>query len=125
MRAGHYAVVHDVTYGADSEDGETFQLLVPGSEPQPPGFEREQRYWVREVQRAEISRLFHVSTTATWRDRTVKVLEVLGDRAHIEYRGADFNGEPELTLTDYSVWSGWVPVESLTDVVETVRNFDQ
>lgn len=121
MKAGAYAVVDGVTYVCAHPHASPLRLLVPGSEPQPPGFERDKAgRWRRYVERRDVSRLFTVSTTATWRGRTVEVQSVFDDSAYIEYRGVDFNGEPELTVRDYAVWAGSVPTESLTDVTEEV-----
>lgn len=125
MRAGPYAVVDGVTYSCGPRHAPEILLLVPKDEPPPRGFERSKGYWERLVARSSVSRLSYVETIATWRKVAVEVLAVSGDRAHVEYRGAGFNGRPELTLTDYAVWSGWVPVSSLTDVVEDELEYQE
>ncbi len=121
MRAGAYATFDGVTYRSDFAYGTPIRLLAPLSDPQPPGFERDQyRRWARRVERSELSRTFFVETTAVWKGKEVDVLSVLGASAYIEYYSEDTDGWPELTHHQHGMWSGDVPVDSLSDVSETV-----
>lgn len=121
MRAGAYAAFDGVTYRAKNVRGPSILLLAPLSDPQPPGFERDKhRRWSRRVERSELGRTFVVRTTAVWNGKEVDVRSVLGDRASIEYYSEDTDGWPELTHHQHGMWSGDVPVDSLSDVSETV-----
>jgi hypothetical protein len=121
VRAGPYATFNGVTYRSDFADGTPIRLLAPLSDPQPPGFERDKhRRWSRRVERSELTRTFVVRTTAVWKGKQVDVRSVLGDRADIEYSSEDTDGWPELTHHQHGLWTGDVPVDSLSDVSETV-----
>lgn len=119
VRAGAYAIYQGVTYRC--KPGPSMVRLWAGrTDPQPPGFERDQRSkaWTHYVPLEDISAFFFVRTTARWKGHPVVVLEVLGDIAHIEYWGTDIDGRPELSLQQHGVWEGWVRVETLTHVLE-------
>lgn len=122
MRAGHYAVVEGRTYRA-VPSGDYVRLLVSGSEPQPPGFRRDNRgRWKRVVRADEVSRLFHVRTTARWNGTPVEVTSVLGESAEIKTfdPALDPDGRPEISRDRTGEWVGGVPITELTGVVEDV-----
>lgn len=121
MRAGAYAALDGVTYRAKNVRGPSILLLAPLSDPQPPGFERDNhRRWSRRVDRSQFTRTFVVKTTAVWKGQQVTVRSVLGDRATIEFGSQDASRWPELTHHKHGLMTGTVPVDSLSDVTEEV-----
>lgn len=126
VRAGSYATYQGTTYGSNAVVGSPIWLRLPRSAPRPPGFVEghDGRWWVRNVERSELSATFYVRTTARWKGRLVHVNDVDDDTAYIRYWGPDLDGRPELTLDPGSFWVGRVPLTSLTDVREVVLDRD-
>lgn len=142
MKAGKYAVVEGREYQAGFAPNVTaLSLIVPGSAPQPPGFEWSPAMggrWVRKVPRSSADRLFEVETWALLDGRfPVEVGLVTADgRAGITYWlhrhtpvGHPPRDERDLPIIPPEVsgrpgepcYFGTVDIARLTDVHESVH----
>lgn len=131
VRAGLYAVYRGSTYvasGLTHSDGDRHRrpiilLWAPKNDPRPDGFEPDRRGdWRRAVPLEDVIAAFTVQTTARWKGNPVGVLRVRGDRADIQYIDNDIDGRPELNYQQHGMWEGWVPVDSLTHVIQLPRD---
>ncbi|GHG47771.1 hypothetical protein GCM10011331_08880 [Flavimobilis marinus] len=121
MRAGNYAVWRGREYGCVSVYKPFVRLLWRGEEPDEGGFERDHRgVWSRLVDRSEVSRLQSVETWAVWQGRRVQVVKVAGGRASVQQWQWPVPDHPAARAIENGLWGAKVPVEELTEVVETV-----
>jgi hypothetical protein len=125
MRAGTYAEFRGRTYRCGNPDLPQVPLLVDGSEPQPEGFERGRKDWIRRVDRRELTRLMYVETHALWRGRRVEVVRIdeRDDEALIQQNSWDTPHGPTVQVLDKGLWGANVPISELTDVVEDVSDY--
>jgi hypothetical protein len=142
VRAGKYAIVDGVEYQARFADGnDSVALYVPRDEPQPDGFEWDDRlagHWSRDVPSLRVQRLFEVETWALLLGKfPVQVIFIgAGDIANIMYDHGytigyglaprDENGKVMTPPGMFgnpreSLWDGSCDVADLSDVRETVR----
>ena len=78
LAGGHAELVYSTT---SLLSGPLIQLLVHGDAQPPGGFERRMDgTWMRVVERTALTRLFRVTTRATWQGHEVLVERVLGRR---------------------------------------------
>lgn len=120
--AGGHAELDGVVHSTTSLlSGPLIQLLVHRDAEAPGGFERRvDGTWMRVVERTSLTRLFRVTTHATWRGHEVRVERVLGHEAHLwsqTYRPPD----DSRVVLDRDSWSATVPVDELSDVVSTTE----
>ncbi|WP_421742475.1 hypothetical protein [Cellulomonas sp.] len=119
MRAGRYAEFGGVLCRAV---GATEPLrLYALAEPAPPGFTLDRRgRWTLLVGLDQLTRLFDVQTTATWRGHSVRISYVDGGLAQFTYFGMGLPEAPGVRRVQSDEWQGTVPVDELSDIVEVV-----
>ena len=74
----------------------------------------------KKVQRQEVTRLQSVETWAVWQGRRVEVVKVVGGRASVQQWQWPVPDHPAARAIENGLWGAKVPVEELTEVVETV-----
>jgi len=117
-RAGHYAEFDGRVLSIVNPSSPRIRLLLPKSDPQPPGFEPYRGWWTRLVGRDEVTRIFTVETTAVWRGLPVLVSAVDSSSAYVRYFGGGDGPVDELPMVQGGDREGSVPVAELTTVVE-------
>ncbi len=68
----------------------------------------------------DVTRLEEVETYAVWQGRRVEVVELDGGQAWIQQWQWPVPGHPAAYAIENGLWGAKVPVEELTEVVETV-----
>ena len=118
--AGGHAELDGVVYSTTSLlSGPMIQLLLPREAEPPGGFQRRaDGTWMRVVERAALTRLFRVTTHATWLGHDVRVERVLGHEAHLWSQTYRPPVDPRV-VPDRGSWSASVAVDELDDVVST------
>ena len=121
MRAGKYAFYQGELYSA-SFAGDTWVVLLYAPDgTSPEGFLPELSGRLRKkVQRQEVTRLQSVETWAVWQGRRVQVVKVAGGRASVQQWQWPVPDHPAARAIENGLWGAKVPVEELTEVVETV-----
>ena len=121
MRAGDYAFYQGELYSA-SFAGDTWVVLLYAPDgTSPEGFLPElSGRLCKEVQRQEVTRLQSVETWAVWQGRRVQVVKVAGGRASVQQWQWPVPDHPAARAIENGLWGAKVPVEELTEVVETV-----
>jgi hypothetical protein len=124
VRAGTYAEYRGRTYRCGDPNLERIALFEDGSQPRPDGFGLENGDWVRRVDRGEVTRLTYVKTTAVWKGRRVDVVRVYEHDGEALIEQWDWHPPtgPTVHMVDRGLWEATVPLDALTDVVETVSN---
>lgn len=121
MRAGGYAKWRGEFYSCGSVFKPYVLLQAWGDAPAVGGFDRDHNgRWTRLVQRREVTRLEKVETFAVWQRRRVEVVEVDGGQAWIQQWQWPVPDHPAAYAIENGLWGAKVPVEELTEVVETV-----
>ncbi|NMR21599.1 hypothetical protein [Cellulomonas fimi] len=135
MRAGSYAEYENEIYECGALSKPMVRLFAEERAPRP-GFELDRwGRWTRLVDRREVSRLFRVRTTASWRGWQAEV-ERFADDASAEIYVDGYSQPPlaspppmkpipphELGLRqiDKNIWRGVVPVRDLENISEVVE----
>ena len=121
MRAGDYAFYQGELYSA-SFAGDTWVVLLYAPDgTSPEGFLPDLSGRLRKkVQRQEVTRLQSVETWAVWQGRRVQVVKVVGGRASVQQWQWPVPDHPAARAIENGLWGAKVPVEELTEVVETV-----
>ena len=121
MRAGDYAFYQGELYSA-SFAGDTWVVLLYAPDgTSPEGFLPDlSGRLCKEVQRQEVTRLQSVETWAVWQGRRVEVVKVVGGRASVQQWQWPVPDHPAARAIENGLWGAKVPVEELTEVVETV-----
>ena len=68
----------------------------------------------------DVTRLEEVETYAVWQGRRVQVVKVAGGRASVQQWQWPVSDHPAARAIENGLWGAKVPVEELTEVVETV-----
>ena len=119
--SGGYAEVGGVTYAVPSVNTPVLRLLLPDGAPPPRGFTRNQRgVWSAQMGRADVDRVYRLTTRARWRGHEVEVREVRDGRVRVEGWTYPPPAEPEVTTPENTYWQAWVAPADLGDVSETV-----
>ncbi len=122
MRAGPYAEWNGRTWTIVSVNKPFVRLLADGDQPKPEGFELDRSgRWTRVVDRSEVTRIFRVETTASWRGHTVRISHLDGGLAQFTYFGMGLPETPDVARVQSDEWHGVVPVDELSDVLEVVH----
>jgi hypothetical protein len=127
IKAGPYAVWGGNIFEVARRDRSNAEvmLLRPAGQPQPEGFCKHPKGWVRTVNCTEIEQMFSVSATAVWQGAQVEVTAVHGDEVDIAASPGCLEDTPDHHVVRrenaYGDWRACVPMSELTDVVETIR----
>ena len=121
MRAGKYAFYQGELYSASFAEDTWVVLLYAPDGTSPEGFSPDLSGRLRKkVQRQEVTRLQSVETWAVWQGRRVEVVELVGGQAWIQQWQWPVPDHPAAHAIENGLWGAKVPVEELTEVVETV-----
>ena len=121
MRAGDYAFYQAEFYSASFAGDTSVVLLYAPDGTSPEGFSPNLSGRLRKkVQRQEVTRLQSVETWAVWQGRRVEVVELVGGQAWIQQWQWPVPDHPAARAIENGLWGAKVPVEELTEVVETV-----
>ena len=123
MRAGDYAFYQGELYSARFAEDTWVVLLYAPDGTSPEGFLPDlSGRLCKEVQRQEVTRLQSVETWAVWQGRRVEVVELVGGRASVQQWQWPVPDHPAAHAIENGLWGAKVPVEELTEVVETVTD---
>ncbi|GHG47767.1 hypothetical protein GCM10011331_08870 [Flavimobilis marinus] len=121
MRAGDYAFYQGEFYSASFAGDTSVVLLYAPDGTSPEGFLPDLSGRLRKkVQRQEVTRLQSVETWAVWQGRRVEVVKVAGGRASVQQWQWPVPDHPAARAIENGLWGAKVPIEELTEVVETV-----
>ena len=121
MRASDYAFYQGELYSASFAEDTWVVLLYAPDGTSPEGFSPDRSGRLRKkVQRQEVTRLQSVETWAVWQGRRVEVVKVVGGRASVQQWQWPLPDHPAARAIANGLWGAKVPVEELTEVVETV-----
>ncbi len=121
VRAGKYAVYDGFSYSASFASDTRAVLLFAPEGTSPPGFTPTlSGRFKMTVDRSQISYLEKVETHAVWQGRRVEVKRVTGSTAVIQQWQWPVPDHPAAYAIENGLWGAKVPVEELTEVVETV-----
>ena len=119
--SGGYAEYRGRTYPTVNTDGPHIRLLLPPSGVPGPGFTQDSRgERSAYVARADLDRIFHVTTRASWRGHDVELTMLWDGLVRVEGWAYPPPAEPGVTTPENTYWEAWVSPEELTEVVETV-----